>query len=128
MLYNVNYDKFGTLIKIDIDKPKISLFTMVSLKYISQHYTIKKLTIATSPSKRGYHLVICLKEVLPDTEIIALQFMCGSDRKRERFNMLRYMKGLSMRQWNLLFPNKINRKIKGTNLKIKAIAHHKKPL
>ena len=102
---------FGTVLKIDIDKTKIDFFTFKGIQLLSRHFHLKKLIIKKSPSKKGWHIILCLKEEMTDSEIIAWQFAIGSDKFRERYNLLRHTTGNSMKEWNLLFAEKVNRKI-----------------
>ena len=107
---NLN-DQFGTVLKIDIDRINISFFTVKSIQLLARNFTLKKLIIKTSPSRKGHHIVLCLKEEMTDSEIIAWQFAIGSDKKRERYNLLRHTHGNKMKDWNILFPKKVKRKI-----------------
>jgi len=111
MNYKYLNDIYGTVLKVDIDRKKITWFTIKSMQFISRNFTLKKFIIKKSPSKKGWHIIICIKEEMTDSEIIAWQFALNSDKKRERYNLLRHTHGNKMKDWNLLFPNKIRSKL-----------------
>jgi hypothetical protein len=96
MIYKYLNKLYGSVIKIDIDKPYLPFYTKNGLKYLSRFYSIQKLIIKKSPSKKGFHVIVCLKEKLPSPQILNWQFACGSDKFRERFNLLRLSKGNKM--------------------------------
>jgi hypothetical protein len=100
---------YGTVLKIDIDHKKLSWFTFKGIQLLSRYFHLRYLLIKKSPSKKGWHIIIGLKEKMTDSEIIAWQFAIDSDRKRERYNLLRHTFGNSMKDWNILFSNKINK-------------------
>ena len=104
--------QFGTVLKVDIDRKNISWFTIKSLQYLSRHLTMQRLIIKRSPSRKGWHIIIGLKEKLNDYQIIVWQFALNSDKKRERYNLLRVLNGNPMKDWNILFDKKVNRPIK----------------
>lgn len=68
-------------------------------------------------TRRGWHVVIRLREKLLPSEIVALQSILGSDGRREALN---FMRAFAMRQkcngvtgywrkrWNILFAGKLN--------------------
>lgn len=58
-------------------------------------------------TRRGWHVVIRVRRALTSGELVALQFACGSDPKRERYNLYRIIAGARPRDWNLLFSEKL---------------------
>jgi hypothetical protein len=65
-------------------------------------------------TRKGWHRIITLRESLSPCEIIALQAVLGSDRRRENLNLMRYMRtrdyGMSKYQgkrWNILYARKL---------------------
>jgi hypothetical protein len=66
-------------------------------------------------TRRGWHVVIGLREPLQPAEQVALQAVLGSDRRREGLNIFRVLsmrrKGASdfwQARWNLLFKGKLS--------------------
>jgi hypothetical protein len=111
MLYKHLNDKYGTVLKMDIDTNYIPFFAVKGLQFVSRIYTLQHLIIKRSPSKKHYHIIACIKEKLSDSEIIAWQLICGSDKYRERHNLIRHANQNSMEVWNILFSNKKYSKI-----------------
>ena len=59
-------------------------------------------------TEHGWHLVIQWNRSFTPLEIIAIQAVLGSDRKREAYNLARVFSGkASNARWNLLFEYKI---------------------
>lgn len=98
-----------SLVKLDWDKG-IPKNIRHSFRLLKRFYT--PLFIEISRSKNNYHVIIELKEKIPDLEIVLLQLLLGSDFLRERLNFERCKNGLSMKEWNILFKNKTNIPIK----------------
>jgi hypothetical protein len=111
MIYSHLYDFYGTVLKLDIDTNYIPFFTFKGIQYLSRYYHLQKFILKKSPSKKHYHIILGIKERMTDSEIIAWQFALGSDKYRERFNLLRHINGNRMKEWNLLFDNKTKYKI-----------------
>lgn len=70
--------------------------------------------ICDTRSRRGWHRVITLTETLGKFEIIAIQALAGSDRRREGLNLMRALRsrecGMSRFQesrWNILYSRKL---------------------
>lgn len=70
--------------------------------------------VSYAPTKKGWHIVVEVYQKLTPPEIIALQAILGSDRKREALNLGRWfgMKSKTVPEfwrdrWNLLFNKKI---------------------
>lgn len=59
-------------------------------------------------TRRGWHMVIALREQLSPAETTALQAILGSDPARETFNLARVRSGKTSDQaWNILFEYKL---------------------
>jgi len=65
-------------------------------------------------TRRGWHMVIRLVGDLEPAELVALQALLGSDRKREALNIMRVIairrwprKDGRNTRWNLLFERKL---------------------
>ena len=81
-------------------------------------FTMRKLGIRVraiscefSSSKRGIHTVVYIGELLPPFMIVALQILCGSDWRRETFNLvrarsLRHAPAFWIPFWNVLYSEK----------------------
>ena len=57
-------------------------------------------------TNRGWHIIIRVNRDLVPLEVVALQTVLGSDRKREAFNLARVMAGGGPK-WNILFERKL---------------------
>lgn len=99
-----------TNIKLDFDGPEPDferIFNSIRLQGLS--------TVAMRLSRSrngGWHVLIVINENLWDAEIVALQSICGSDWKREGFNLLRARRIRELPEdekefwkdrWNVLF-------------------------
>lgn len=85
---------------IDIDRRNFSyrkLIDQLRTVGISPEY------IRTDRTNRGWHVVIPIPNNMPPLEVICLQAILGSDRKREAMNYMRLKQGLFR---NLLFVPK----------------------
>lgn len=100
-----------SVIKIDLDRKKIPKSLFETIDYLKYFYTVLGTYIYKSPSG-NHHIVIELQEEITDYELILIQLLCGSDKKREWFNYKRIKSGLKMKDWNLLFSKKLNIPIK----------------
>ena len=65
-------------------------------------------------TRRGWHIIIHLRENLAPAELVALQACLGSDRRREALNLMRVlgMKRYGVtdfwkRRWNILYSEKL---------------------
>ena len=69
-------------------------------------FDIVSYEIKESPSGNGIHLKLLIKPLVSfdEKDIIILQLILGSDRKREFFNWIRVKGGL--KHWNVLFDAK----------------------
>lgn len=122
MQFNYLYEKYDcqTLLKIDLDRHKLTWYCLKGIKLLSKYYPVKCIVFKRSPSKK-WHIIIGLDTHLTDFEIVAWQFAIDSDKQRERYNMLRIINGNNMKDWNLLFPNKKHIKINFKEQKISDI-------
>jgi len=94
----------ASLIKIDLDSKDQWQNFIEKAKFVLAfwHLTIKHVWVAET--SKGYHIVIIVKEKLPDMQICFIQLALGSDYKRECFNLARVLRG--EKDWNLLFKTK----------------------
>lgn len=59
-------------------------------------------------TRRGWHLIIKWNRRFTPREIVAIQCVLGSDRKREAYNLARVLSGKARNyRWNLLFDYKL---------------------
>lgn len=70
--------------------------------------------IRTDRTRRGWHVVIGLRENLQPAETVALQAILGSDDRREGLNLMRVIAirknpppAFWKNRWNLLFSSKL---------------------
>jgi hypothetical protein len=77
----------GSLILIDWDCRKLPnlLPLYAQLRYLS--LTVEY--VRTDRTEHGWHIIIAIEDVLTLAEIIAVQSLLGSDKKRELHNMMR---------------------------------------
>lgn len=66
-------------------------------------------------TRKGWHRIIKIRERLSSAELVALQAICGSDRRREGLNLMRVLRsskcGMSAFErdrWNLLYLRKLD--------------------
>lgn len=73
-------------------------------------------SILLERTRRGWHVIIPLKENISDAEMVALQLCLGDDRKRGALNLMRAMAmrkgcngvtGFWDKRWNILFSGKL---------------------
>lgn len=75
---------------------------------------LRPIWIRTDRTRKGWHVVIRLRQSLSNAEIVAAQAIMGSDNRREALNLMR---AIAIRQrdpgptfrdrWNLLYENKL---------------------
>ena len=102
--------KSNLKIKLDYDFDDLEkILERISLieKMAGRIFSIKRCGIKKSPSGRGYHVEI---EIVPLTnldekDLVIIQLLLGSDRKREFFNWIR-VRG-KQKYWNVLFKEKL---------------------
>ena len=65
-------------------------------------------------TRRGWHVIIAMRDHLSPGETIALQACLGSDRRRETLNLMRAVsvrtgriRGFWSERWNLLYSSKL---------------------
>jgi len=106
----------GTItVKLDYDTNNVReiLERMSILEVmIGRMFEIESFKIKRSPSKRGYHVKLLIKPLVKfdKRDIVILQLLLGSDRKREFFNWLR-VRG-NLKHWNVLFDKKLQGSVK----------------
>lgn len=90
------------LFDFDNDKTKPFLPINEVLDRLGWSYRMEELI----PTKHGVHCIVHLRRAITETEIIALQLLCGSDPKRELMNLKRVLSpgftGKNRKNWNLL--------------------------
>lgn len=107
-------DMRQTNLKLDIDTKDFGEL-MNNAKEI--HWTLDTLNLTLEDwvmheTAKGYHIEILIKEPLEPLAIVCLQALCGSDLRRETFNMARVLK-LSdaptfwQSRWNVLYSEKL---------------------
>lgn len=89
---------------------------------IRQFYSVCRI-VGVSPvwinyrrTKKGWHIIIRLRDRLRPAETIALQACCGSDLRREALNLMRIIairrtpitSRFWRRRWNILFREKLS--------------------
>ena len=104
----------ATQIKIDLDTKDFEILSKQSKEI---RWTLDTLNLTLQDyqqyeTAKGYHLVLEIKEPLEPLCIVLLQALCGSDLRRETFNMARVLK-LSdaptfwQTRWNVLYEEKL---------------------
>lgn len=111
MYHKIVSNSAKSVLKIDLDFKRIPKRSLETIDFLKFYYTVLGTYIYKSASG-NHHIVVEIKEKISDYEIILIQLLCGSDRKREWFNYKRVKEGLKMKDWNLLFSKKMNREIK----------------
>jgi malate synthase len=103
-----------TLIKIDLDTKD---FAALRDNAKEIYWTLDTLNLTLKEwdmfeTARGYHIVLEIEEPLEPLSIVLVQALCGSDLRRETFNMARVLK-LSdaplfwQSRWNVLYSEKL---------------------
>lgn len=97
---------------LDLDRPRVPRFA--SIYAICRIVGITPRVIRTDRTRRGWHVLIWIRESLTPAETIALQILFGSDNRREALNLMR---AIAIRQhdpgpfwrdrWNLLYESKL---------------------
>ena len=100
-------------LKIDFDNVSTQNGLRLRLKRLVWVINFLQLKVGDIPvfpssSGKGYHVIVKLKENIPDIVAVAIQSLAGSDYKRESFNLLRVLsKKFKNSEWNVLFKRKI---------------------
>lgn len=90
-------------------RPIFTVLRMVGLRPLGS-------AIAMERTRRGWHIIMRMRETLQPAEIVALQACLGSDRRREALNLMRALairKGCNgvtphwRKRWNILFGGKL---------------------
>lgn len=78
---------------------------------VARILSLRPLWIRYDPSTRkGWHVIIQWNRRMAPAEIVALQAVLGSDRRRETLNLMRVMGGLPKEaggRWNILYSAKL---------------------
>lgn len=107
--------KRHTVIKIDLDTKDFEALRKNSKEI---HWTLDTLNLTLldremHETAKGFHVILEIKEPLEPLSIVLVQALCGSDLRRETFNMARVLK-LSdaptfwQSRWNVLYSEKLN--------------------
>ena len=95
---------------LDIDDPSQLSRVMECLPFavakLALH--VRHISVVTSPSGRGFHVVVTFREYLAPAIVVALQLVCGSDWRREIFNLVRVRRlsdapAFWRMRWNVLY-------------------------
>lgn len=98
---------------LDFDRRRVP--RLVPLWAVCRIVGLRPIWIRSDRTRRGWHVVIALRERLEPAELVALQACMGSDRRRETLNLLRVigMRRSPIRstfwhtRWNLLYASKL---------------------
>lgn len=95
------------LMDFDSDEP----VTIPTIRGVIVRLHLKVRAIEYHRTRRGWHVVLLLKQQLKPAETVALQAILGSDPLRETFNLARILGGQADEsfRWNLLFDYKLRR-------------------
>lgn len=68
--------------------------------------------VKTFKTKKGFHRMVRLAEILSPLEVVLVQALCGSDLRRETFNMARVLMlpdapKFWHSRWNVLYSEKL---------------------
>lgn len=99
------------LLDFDDLEPLPRLLPRLSFLSRALDFHVKSLTYCYSSGGRGIHVVILLRESLPASLVVSLQLLCGSDWRRETFNLvrvknLRHATVFWRQRWNTLYSQK----------------------
>jgi hypothetical protein len=89
---------------LDFDKTKPCTLRRVS--HLLRLIGLRAQWVRYDGTRRGTHVVIRVNRRLLASEIVALQCLLGSDKRREEFNLARVMNGGGPK-WNILFERKL---------------------
>lgn len=109
----IGRDGSSNKLLLDFDDVKSPSQIMARLPFVTRQLglRVKSMSYVYSSSGRGIHVVILLGEMLPAPVIVSLQILCGSDWRRETFNLVR-VKSLRnapafwRNRWNVLYAEK----------------------
>lgn len=87
----------------------LSIFTLLRMCGLHVQY------MRDDRTRKGWHRIIQIRERLSPSELVALQALCGSDRRREGLNLMRVLRsrerGMSDfegARWNILYSRKLS--------------------
>jgi len=97
---------------VDVDKKTSP--TLRELWRVLRFIGLRVQWIRIDRTVRGWHVVCRFREKLAPAESVALQFLLGSDREREVFNLARVIRSrLDGRRlgdrWNILYKRKVKK-------------------
>lgn len=114
MIARAKRDGSMRVLLLDIDEPLLLSRVMESLPFavakLALH--VEHIQIVTSPSGRGFHVIVTMREFLKPAMIVALQIICGSDWRREVFNLVRVRRlsdaaAFWQMNWNVLYSESL---------------------
>jgi hypothetical protein len=101
----------GTAAFIDCDSPTAT--PIPDINAICRSIGVTPKNVGYIRTKRGWHIIVVLHETLSEAELIALQCILGSDRKREALNLKRARVQRCSAFWrsrsNILFEYKVEK-------------------
>jgi hypothetical protein len=104
----------STILKLDIDTHDREALraNTVAIKWTLDTLGYKVLAVKTHITKRGVHRLVQIKAHLQPLEIVMLQALCGSDLRRETFNLVRALRlpdapAFWHTRWNVLYSEKL---------------------
>ena len=96
-----------TLLKLDFDRPIPRDFF-----FLLRHYTMlwdwTVEAVRYDRTRRGWHVVVAVRDDVPPMGIVAAQAILGSDLAREGFNFMRTLhrpRGFFRNRWNVLYKS-----------------------
>lgn len=89
--------------------------SLCPLYFLCRLCDLRPKTIVDHKTRRGWHRVIKFGRRFIPPEIVAIQSILGSDRRRETLNLMRVLSGnksddYAQSRWNLLFERKLKRR------------------
>lgn len=111
----VNHVANARMLYLDVDRatsPKLP-----PLFAVARIIGVRPLWIEYRRSRRGWHVVICMRDRYSPAELVAMQALFGSDGRREALNLMRAIAirraGITSRFWgarfNILYRGKLAR-------------------
>jgi hypothetical protein len=103
-----------TTLKLDIDSKDVGHLkaNRQAIEWVMETLGFTLLGVRTYKTRRGCHRLVRIAESLSPLEIVAVQCLCGSDLRRETFNMARVLMLPSApafwhNRWNVLYREKL---------------------
>lgn len=98
---------------LDMDQPASP--RLAPIFAICRIVGVRPMWIEYRRTQNGWHVVLVLRDRLERAEIVALQALCGSDKRRETLNLMRVLAirrtpitdPFWQQRWNLLYSRKL---------------------